>query len=280
MAGSTLEDVVAHAFAVGLTFWDTALVYGMGRSEKVVGGLLRGHDRASYQVSTKFRPQAASQSETAVKEMLEQSLTNIGCETIDLYWIHNPANVALWTPHLIPLLESGKIKHVGVSNHNLAQIREADAILREAGFRISAIQNHYSLLYRSSERAGLLDFCHKHKIAFFSYMVLEQGALTGNYSPENPLPEGSQRAKIYNALLPYIAKRYEAKAADIAVAWAIAKGTVPIVGVTKTYQVDSLAKVAAINLSASEIDLLEKLSDEAGVDTRGFWEEDMQVQGQ
>ena len=64
--------------------------------------------------------------------------------------------------------------------------------------------NHYSLLYRSSEDAGILDYCRNHGIPFFAYMVLEQGALSGNYSPENPLPEGSNRAKTYNGLLPQL----------------------------------------------------------------------------
>jgi aryl-alcohol dehydrogenase-like predicted oxidoreductase len=88
-------------------------------------------------------------------DMLKQSLARLGTDYIDLYWIHNPADVARWTPHLIPLLKSGQVKHVGVSNHNLGEIQLADQILGEAGFRVEAIQNHYSLLYRSSEDAGI-----------------------------------------------------------------------------------------------------------------------------
>ncbi|SDI84598.1 Aldo/keto reductase family protein [Paraburkholderia phenazinium] len=91
--------------------------------------------------------------------MLEQSLVRLGTDYVDLYWIHNPADVARWTPHLIPLLKSGKVKHVGVSNHNLSEIELANQLLGEAGFRVEAIQNHYSLLYRSSEQSrhpGLL----------------------------------------------------------------------------------------------------------------------------
>lgn len=101
-----------------------------------------------------------------------------------------------------------------MSNHNLDEIKLADQILGEAGFRVEAVQNHYSLLYRSSEKAGILDYCREHDIQFFAYMVLEQGALTGKYSPDNPLPEGSSRAEIYNDLLPQ-AKSLTDKLADL-----------------------------------------------------------------
>ncbi|MEU0513022.1 aldo/keto reductase [Amycolatopsis sp. NPDC006125] len=109
---------------------------------------------------------------------------------MDLYWIHNPADVARWTP----LLESGRIRHVGVSNHNLAEIALADGILGEAGFRVEAVQNHYSLTYRSSERVGIIGHCREHDVRFFSYMVLEQGAMTGRYSPANPCATASCRS--------------------------------------------------------------------------------------
>jgi aryl-alcohol dehydrogenase-like predicted oxidoreductase len=190
-----LEEVADKAHAAGLTLWDTAVVYGMGRSESVLGEVLRRFPRSDYQLSTKFTPQAAGTGDDPVAEMLEQSLARLGTDYVDFYWIHNPADVARWTPHLIPFLKSGKVKHVGVSNHNLSEIELANQILGEGGFRVEAIQNHYSLLYRSSEDAGILDYCRSHAIPFFGYMVLEQGALSGKYSLENPLPEGSNRAK-------------------------------------------------------------------------------------
>jgi aryl-alcohol dehydrogenase-like predicted oxidoreductase len=126
----------------------------MGRSETVLGKVLKRYARSDYQLSTKFTPQIAGTGHDPMADMLEQSLANLGTDYIDLYWIHNPADVPRWTPHLIPLLKSGKVRHVGVSNHNLNQIKLADQILGEAGFRVEAIQNHYSLLYRGSERPG------------------------------------------------------------------------------------------------------------------------------
>ena len=217
--------------------------------------------------------------------MLARSLDRLGTDYVDLYWIHNPADVARWTPLLIPLLQSGRIKHVGVSNHNLKEIALADQILGEAGFRVEAVQNHYSLLYRNSERAGIFEHCREHDVRFFSYMVLEQGALAGRYSPAHPLPAGSNRAAVYNGILPQlqtltdrmaaIGEDRGAAAADVATAWAIAKGTTPIIGVTKAGHVDGLVRAHAIKLADDEIAELEALADAADVDTRGSWEQDM-----
>ena len=139
-----LEVVVDRAHAAGFTLWDTARVYGMGRSENVLGKALKRYARGDYQLSTKFTPQIAGTRDDPVTDMLEQSLAALGTDYIDLYWIHNPADVPRWTPHLIPLLKSGKVRHVGVSNHNLSEIRLADRILGEAGFRVEAVQNHVS----------------------------------------------------------------------------------------------------------------------------------------
>lgn len=279
-----LESLAERAQGAGFTLWDTALVYGMGRSEQLVGEVLRPYGRDEYQLSTKFTPQIARAGE-GVAEMLQRSLANLRTDYIDLYWIHNPADVTRWTPQLIPLLQSGAIRSVGVSNHNLDQIQLADSILGEAGFRVAAVQNHYSLLYRSSENAGILDYCREHGLDFYSYMVLEQGALTGRYTPENPLPEGSSRAAIYNPMLPQLQVLTERLAsigaaqngsiADVAIAWAMAKGTVPIIGVTKPSYVDGLVRASAITLTEQDIAELDALGDAANVNTRGSWERAM-----
>ncbi|GAB0112823.1 aldo/keto reductase [Acidisoma sp. C75] len=281
-----LEALAAKAQAAGFTLWDTAMVYGMGRSESLLGEILKRYPRDAYQLSTKFTPQAAGSGENAMAEMLAGSLARLGTDAIDLYWIHNPADVARWTPQLIPLLKSGQVKHVGVSNHNLREISQAEAILREAGFPLAAVQNHYSLLYPSSERAGILEYCRSRDIPFFAYMVLEQGALTGKYSPENPLPSGSKRAETYNAILPQLRALTEklaaigqgqgAAAADVAIAWAIAKGAVPLIGVTKPEHVDAALRATGITLAEDAIAELEALAAAAGVNTRGWWEREMQ----
>jgi aryl-alcohol dehydrogenase-like predicted oxidoreductase len=285
LSESGLREVVEKAQSNGFTLWDTAVVYGMGRSETVLARALTGYDRSEYQLSTKFTPQIAGDGDDPVADMLEQSLERMSTDYVDLLWIHNPADVARWTPPLIPLLESGAIRHVGVSNHNMEEIALADRILGEAGFRVEAVQNHYSLLYRGSERAGILEYCREHDVRFFSYMVLEQGALTGRYSPANLLPEGSNRAAVYNAILPRlraltdrmaaIGAERGASAADVATAWAVAKGTTPIIGITKPGHIDGLIRARGIELAEKEIAELQTLADAADVDTRGWWEQEM-----
>lgn len=280
-----LKQVFDAAMNTGFNLWDTAAVYGMGSSENILGELIKEYPRENIILSTKFTPQMASSSQNPVEEMLAGSFERLGTNYIDIYWIHNPTDVTKWTPELIPLLKSGKVKSVGVSNHNLEEIKLANSILSKAGFNISAVQNHYSLLYRSSEEAGILDYCKKHNITFFAYMVLEQGALSGKYNTHNPLPEGSGRGNTYNKVLPQleeltnamkeIGSSRNASTAQIAIAWAMAKNTLPIIGVTKTSQIDDIQNAMKINLSESEIKLIEELADKTGIDTKGAWENPM-----
>lgn len=280
-----LKAVFDTAMKAGLNLWDTATVYGMGASEDILGAFARTYPREEVLLSTKFTPQIAGGGMDPVADMCEASLERLGADYIDIYWIHNPADVERWTPGLISLVKSGKVKQVGVSNHNLAQIKRAEEILSKEGVHISAVQNHYSLLYRSSEEAGILDYCEEKGIDFYAYMVLEQGALSGKYNTKNPLPEGSQRGDTYNPILPQLEKltdamgsigeKHGAGAAQVAIAWAIAKGIRPIIGVTKPAQVEDAAKAAQVVLSAEEMEQLETLAKEANVDTRGSWENPM-----
>lgn len=277
-----LKPVFDLAMQSGLNFFDTALVYGMGSSEKILGELLKQYPREDLILSTKFTPQFVQKAANPMEEMLNQSLANLQTDYIDFYWIHNPADAPQWVSGLIPLLKSGKVKKVGVSNHNLEQIKEANAILEKGGFKLSAVQNHYSLLYRFSEEAGIIDFCKENDITFFPYMVLEQGALSGKYNAQNPLPESSGRGKSYNLMFSQLEVLIEtmekigdsrnATVAQIAIAWAIAKNTLPIIGVTKVKQVEEAVNASKIILTSQEIEEIEELAAKAGVDTRGWWE--------
>lgn len=280
-----LKPVFDAAMASGLNLWDTATVYGMGDSEAILGRLTQGYPREELVLSTKFTPQIAPDSADPVADMCANSMKLLGTDYIDIYWIHNPADVERWTPGLVSLVKSGKVKRVGVSNHNLAQLKRAEEILSAQGVHISAVQNHFSLLYRSSEKAGILDYCKEHSIEFFAYMTLEQGALSGKYDTKHPLPAGSQRGDTYNPMLEQIEKvtavtkqiavNHGVGAAQIPVAWAIAKGTTPIIGVTSPAQVDDTVKAANLKLTADEMERIEKAAAEAGVDTRGSWENPM-----
>ena len=117
-------------------------------------------------------------------------------------------------------------------------------------------------------------------------MVLEQGALSGKYNKENLLPAESDRGKKYNPVLDQlsaltdemkkIGEKYNASCSQVGIAWAIAKGTLPIIGATKERHVIEAAEAAKIQLKAEEVARLEQLADATGVDTRGGWEHSME----
>ena len=286
LAAETLKPIFDCAMQNGLNLWDTAYAYGMGTSEKVLAEFLKGLPREEYLVSDKFTPQCANGRPTAMADMIGMQLGLMELDRFDIYWIHNAWNAPHWTEELAKYFEGREnAPLLGVSNHNLAEIKEADGILRSHGLKLSAVQNHYSLLNRSSEDSGILDYCRENGITFFSYMVLEQGALSGKYDTKHPMPAGSDRAAIYNPMLPQIEKlnaelktladKYGVETAQIPVAWAIAKGTLPIIGVTKVKHVDDAAKAAAVTLSADEIARLEKVADTLGLNMIRFWEKEM-----
>ena len=281
-----LKPIYDKSMELGLNLWDTAYVYGMGKSEEVLGEFLKTSNREDFVISTKFTPQLAEMFEAnEVTSMYENSAKILGVEDIDIFWIHNPVGAPEWTKKLVETAKEHDIKMIGVSNHNLAEIEEANEILKEAGLKLGAVQNHYSLLNRSSEDSGILEYCKENDIIFFSYMVLEQGALSGKYDTAHPFPEGSDRANAYggslaeieelNKAIAEIAENHNAKVAQLPIARAIAKGSLPIIGATKVHHVEDAADAVNIELSDDEIKTMEELADKANVNTIRNWEKEM-----
>ena len=142
----------------GLNLWDTAYAYGMGTSEKVLAGFVQDLPREDCLISDKFTPQCADPaSKTAFKDMIEMQLRLMKLNRFDVYWIHNIWDAPKWTEEMAKYFE-GKddVPILGVSNHNLAEIKEANEILKAHGLKLGAVQNHYSLINRSSEDSGIL----------------------------------------------------------------------------------------------------------------------------
>ena len=282
-----LRPIFDTAMKHGLNLWDTAYAYGMGTSEKVLADFLKDLPRDSYLISDKFTPQCAdAASPTAMKDMIEMQLKLMELDRFDIYWIHNVWDAPRWTEELAKYFEGrDDIPMIGVSNHNLAEIKQASEILKAHGLKLSAVQNHFSLINRSSEDSGILAYCRENGIYFFAYMVLEQGALTGKYDTAHLMPEGSARAMTYNPVLDKLevlntelkklADKYNVDPAQIPVAWAISKGTLPIIGVTKEKQVLDAVKAANITLTAEEITGLENRADSLGLNVIRFWEKEM-----
>ena len=283
----TLRPIFDKAMGNGLSLWDTAYAYGMGTSEKVLAGFVKELPRDSYLISDKFTPQCADgSSPTAMQDMIEMQLKLMELDRFDIYWIHNVWDAPKWITELAKYFEGkANVPLIGVSNHNLAEIKQANEILQAHGLKLSAVQNHYSLINRSSEDSGILDYCKENGITFFSYMVLEQGALSGKYDTSHPMPAGSGRARTYNPVLNKleilnstlgkIADKYGVGIAQIPVAWAIAKGTLPIIGVTKVSHVEDAVKAANITLTADEVKELESVADSLGLNVIRGWEKEM-----
>lgn len=279
-----LKAAFKTAFGNGFTLWDTAEVYGMGSSERLLGECIRetGDMGSRVLISTKHMP-LKKYSPGEVRSALLGSLERIGVNKADIYWLHLPKNARENLNECAELADEGRIGLIGLSNFSLEQIIAADEQLREKGLRVGAVQNHFSLIRRDPEQLRILDWCHKNNVPYFSYMVLEQGALTGKYDDEHPFKGISMRSIQYNKrvlkkLRPLIdclrelGIKYNAEPAQIAIKWASAKGTVPIVGITKTRQAEELLGIKDIPLEAADISRLETLAGASGVVSKGIWE--------
>lgn len=287
LTADTLRPIFDKAMEYDLNLWDTAYAYGMSTSEKVLAEFVNDLPRDSFMISDKFTPQCAdASSPTAMKDMIEMQLKLMGLDRFDIFWIHNVWDAPKWAEELAKYFEGkDNVPMIGVSNHNLAEIKQADEILKAHGLKLSAVQNHYSLINRSSEESGILDYCNENGITFFSYMVLEQGALSGKYDTAHPMPAGSARANSYNPILDKlevmnkalgkIAEKYGVGIAQVPVAWAVAKGTLPIIGVTKVSHVEDAVKAANITLTADEVKELESVADSLSLNVIRFWEKEM-----
>lgn len=139
-----LRPIFDTAMKNGLNLWDTAFAYGMGTSEKVLAGFIKDLPRESYLISDKFTPQCADASSlTAMKDMIEMQLGLMELDRFDVYWIHNVWGAPKWTEELAKYFEGKEnVPIIGVSNHNLAEIKQADEILKAHGLKLGAVQNH------------------------------------------------------------------------------------------------------------------------------------------
>ena len=273
-----LRDTFEAAYDLGFNFWDTAEVYGMGSAEQLLGSLIK--DREVI-LSTKHFPGRKYHSGENRKALCG-SLDRLGVDKVDIYWLHSPVNVAENMKEMAALQAEGLIGSIGLSNGSTDQIRLADMVLRANGSSLAAVQNHYSLLSIERE-AKALEFCRKKEILFFGYMILEQGALSGHYDAENHFPLlsmrglsfGKERFRRIQPLIDYIralGTKYGVDSAQIPTAWAIAKGVIPIVGLTKPSYASALNAGMTVILSDEEIAKLEELALDSGVKCKGLWE--------
>jgi aryl-alcohol dehydrogenase-like predicted oxidoreductase len=190
--------VIDAALERGVTLFDTADIYGQGRSEDFIGRALEGR-RDGVVLATKFgkpmddRPDESRGSRDYIRWAVEGSLRRLRTEVIDVYQMHEPDET---TPieetleALHELVQDAVVRFIGSSNYSAAQIEEADRVARERGLtRFVSAQNHYSLAEREVE-AELLPVCERLGIGMLPYFPLASGLLTGKYRRGEEATEG------------------------------------------------------------------------------------------
>ena len=278
---NSLKETFNLAVQNGFVFWDTAEVYGMGNSEKLLGEFIKD-SKEQILLSTKYFP-GKKYEQGKIAQALQNSVSRLQIDAPDIYWLHNSNHYKENMEECILLLKQNKIKSIGLSNFRYSEIVEAFEIANRAGLKISGIQNHFSLLHYTDEQKKIVEWCDHNDVIYFAYMVLEQGALSGKYDYKNHFPLfstrnfffGKSKFRKINSLIELIrelGKKYNVDPSQIPIAWAINKNVVPIVGLTSPSHVTSLAEGVSIKLSDQDIEVLEQTAKETNIIYNCSWE--------
>ena len=267
----TSVATIRRALDLGVTLFDTAEAYGPFLNERLLGRAL-GADRESVTVATKFAiefdddgtPRGLNGSPAYARRALDRSLQNLGTDYVDLYYLHrvDPAVPIEETIGAMgELVESGKVRYIGVSETSADTLRRAHAT-----FPITAIQSEYSLFERDAEHNGVLATARELGIGFVPFSPLGRGFLTGTMTRKDDLPAGDARRnlprfadeaiaanlRIVDALRT-IADTKGITPAQLALAWVIQAGTTPIPGTTKPHRVEENVAAASVTLTPQDI---------------------------
>jgi aryl-alcohol dehydrogenase-like predicted oxidoreductase len=269
-AGQEARAIVRRALELGVTLFDTAEIYGFGRSERILGEAL-GDDRESVFLATKILPVLPVA--PVVEQRAVASANRLGARRLDLYQVHQPNPVVrdfMIMRGMRALQRIGLVGEVGVSNYSLERWRAAEQAL---GSRVLSNQVRYNLVARSPER-DLIPFAESHGHVVIAYSPLAQGLLSGRYNrtsrPANRvraasplfLPDNLERAEGLIAVLREVANAHSATPAQIALAWAIhGPAVAAIPGASSVAQLESNAAAAEIELTDNEYQALQAASD-------------------
>ncbi len=273
-AQADVEAAYRASRAAGITFFDTAEIYGSGVSETILGGMVRP-ERDQVIVATKFAPWPYRLTAGALHKALDASLKRLGLERVDLYQIHwpwgSPIRIETLMNALADEVERGRVRAVGVSNYTEKQMRRAHAALAKRGIPLASNQVQYSLLHRHPERSGVLAACRELGVRLIAYSPLAKGALTGKYH-EGPRVSGSRRmsgvfrASALQASAPLIKLLREIGEAhggktpgQVALNWLIRQGALPIPGAKSAVQAASNAAALGWELTDEEFERLSAL---------------------
>ncbi|MEM2976496.1 MAG: aldo/keto reductase [Thermoplasmata archaeon] len=278
-----ISEVYSECLRSGLNFFDTAELYGLGASERLLGECIR-REGGEPVIATRFSP-LYRRRKSSVRRALVGSLGRLGLKRVGLYQVHqfdSLSRVPRWMEALAELKREGLVSGVGVSNYFSAEMGVALDALATLGARLDSNQLHYSLLYRKHERGGLLKMCRERGVTVLAYMPLCWGVLAGKYGPDrlprNPIRRLVVSRKLLERAAPLLdamkrmAEGRGATMAQLAINWVRAKGAIPIVGVKNLRQLVDVKGALQWNLTRSELDELDEASDALGEEPlRTFW---------
>jgi aryl-alcohol dehydrogenase-like predicted oxidoreductase len=269
-----LQSTFDAALNMGISFFDTAEMYGFGGSERTLGQFLPTAGQAAI-VATKFFPLPWRLGKSSLTAALRDSLARLQMDMVDLYMIHMPIppiSIETWMDALADAVEAGLTRAVGVSNYNVDQMQRAHATLARRGIPLACNQLGYSLLKRGVERNGLQALCRELDVTLIAYQPLASGLLTGKYSPANR--PGGYRRLMYSrehlsriqpiiGLLKELGEAHGGKSPpQVALNWLICKGALPIPGAKNPRQVQENAGALGWRLSDDVVAALDEASDE------------------
>jgi aryl-alcohol dehydrogenase-like predicted oxidoreductase len=270
--------VVDAAIDAGITYFDTADVYGQTRSEEFLGNVLEGR-RDKVVLATKFGSMGSADGSLSgghpdwVRRAVEDSLGRLQTDVIDHYQYHrlDPAvPLAETMGALEELVAAGKVREIGCSNFDASMLDEAAGISSEHGWRpFASVQNRYSVLHREPEATGVVEACRRQSVALVPYFPLESGLLTGKVGAGGEVPEGSRlglmpddrRATFLDddrlaavARLTEYATAHGRSLLELAMGYLISEPTVAsvIAGATRPEQIEANVAAASWLLSDAE----------------------------
>ena len=277
-AGPTYTDADCRAaFEVsvqgGVTWVDTAEIYGPHTSERMLGEFLRS---TKVLVASKCFPYPWRFSARSLTSALKGSLKRLGLARVDLYQMHWPGSwvkIEDWMGAMAAAAQDGLVRAIGVSNYNAEQTRRAAEHLAKHNLVLASNQIEYSLLHRNPERAGTLAACQALGVTVIAYSPLAKGILSGKYTPNNAPP--GVRSRLYNrrylgrvqpllGLMKEIGAAHDGKSqSQVALNWLICKGAAPIPGAKNARQAQDNAGAMGWRLTEAEVKALDAASDQS-----------------
>jgi len=263
-ASGAARDIVTRARELGVTLFDTAEVYGLGKSERILAEAL-GADRSEVVVASKVFPVAPFPA--VLRNRAAGSARRLQLDRIPLYQVHQPNPLvpdSVIMPGMRALLDDGLIGAVGVSNYSLQRWQAAD---RALGSPVVSNQVQFSLAH-AGPLADLVPFAERENRVVIAYSPLAQGLLGGKYSADNrpggvramnPLfgPENLRRVEPLLAVLRDVADAHDARPAQVALAWLIGLPQVVVIpGASSVEQLESNVAAADLVLTGAETDAL------------------------